>query len=81
VTKFITFEPEFEGRVEIFHDNKWGSVCDDRWYSWSNQPMIVCRQLGLVAGTNLGNSLGKAERSVPIWLDNVSCNGLESRLE
>jgi len=43
--------------------------------------MIVCRQIGLTGGTNLGNSLGKAVRSVPIWLDNVWCRGYETRLD
>ena len=69
------------GRVEIFIEpnNTWGTVCDDNWDDQNAQ--VVCRQLGL--GTDgtaiLGFSLN-ASPSVPIWLDNVNCNGLESRL-
>ena len=33
-----------EGRVEIFHEGQWGTVCDDRWELRGG--LVVCRSLG-----------------------------------
>ena len=68
------------GRVEIFIENNvWGTICDDEWDNRDAQ--VVCRQLGFgSSGTALLAFQPYASSRTPIWLDNVNCNGQESRL-
>ena len=42
--KLVGGANEYEGRVEIFYNNVWGTVCDDHWTH--TEADIVCRSLG-----------------------------------
>ena len=68
-----------QGRLEVFLNDEWGTVCDDSWDL--EDALVACRQLGFpeateaTSGGSFGNGTG------PILLDDVMCTGLENNLE
>ncbi|XP_058436760.1 deleted in malignant brain tumors 1 protein-like [Marmota monax] len=67
-----------EGRVEIYHNGTWGTVCDDLWSLPAAQ--VVCQQLGCGAALAAPRSSLFGDGSGPIFLDNVRCTGNETNL-
>ena len=69
-------ENDRSGRVEIFAEGRWGTVCDNFWSL--NDARVVCRQLGFndvdEAVSRFGGGAG------PIHLDNLQCTGDEANL-
>ena len=68
-----------KGRLEIYHDSQWKTVCDDGW-GWEESD-VVCRSLGYplgaqnyAHGAHFGRGTGK------ILLDDVVCTGTEKSL-
>ena len=69
-----------KGRVEIFINGLWGSVCDDAWDI--NDAKVICRQLGFPGAIAARSSAYYGQSSHRhIWMDDVSCNGWERRLQ
>ncbi|NXP81853.1 NETR protein, partial [Ramphastos sulfuratus] len=69
----------FEGRVEVYHDGKWGTICDDQWDDQDAE--VVCRQLGLSGNPKALSWAHYGKGSGPILLDEVECSGNELSLD
>ena len=67
------------GRVEVFYDGQWGTVCDDAWDI--NDANVVCRQLGFSQlASHAWSGAYYGQGSGPIWIDDVACSGSESHI-
>ena len=72
-----------EGRLEIFYNGAWGTICDDYWAK--DDADVACRALGFVASVEDYDRyrtayFGPGTEDQEIVLDDLLCNGDESGL-
>ncbi|XP_064185536.1 macrophage receptor MARCO-like [Anguilla rostrata] len=63
------------GRVEVFHEGLWGTVCDDSFDTLDGT--VICRMLGYTRATSIFTAAAGTGR---IWLDELGCTGRESSI-
>ena len=69
---------EGEGRVEIFRDGHWGTVCDDHWDT--HDADVVCRMLNYSRALRAPRQAFFGRGNGKIWLSNIHCVGNETSI-
>lgn len=67
-----------KGRVEVFLDGEWGTICDHNWDI--NDALVVCRQLGFGNVDKVRSDAFFGEGVGRILMSLVDCQGTERAL-
>ncbi|XP_072039098.1 scavenger receptor cysteine-rich domain-containing protein DMBT1-like [Amphiura filiformis] len=69
---------EYEGRVEVYVDGEWGTVCDDEWDILDAE--VVCRELGYGHAVAAINAPAFGPGRGNVLMDDIDCDGNEAEL-
>ncbi|XP_062857891.1 scavenger receptor class A member 5 [Trichomycterus rosablanca] len=64
-----------EGRVEVYNEGRWGTVCDDVWDKKDGD--VVCRMLGFRGAQEVHKTGRFGQGTGQILMDDVACVGTE----
>ena len=78
IVRLVNGPTSYEGRVEVYHNGEWGTVCDVGWNL--NDAQVVCSELGLGKAVNATRSAYYGQGSGPIWFDYLYCAGNEQTI-
>ena len=78
VVRLVDGPDNATGRVEVYYNGTWGTVCDDDWDIYDAS--VVCRQLGFRYALDANRHARYGKGTGSIFLANVNCLGNESAL-
>ena len=79
MVRLVDGENAFEGRVEVFVQGEWGTVCNDYFDQYAAN--VVCKMMRFRKARRYFDARGNFKiGSGKIWLDSLKCNGYESSL-
>lgn len=61
-----------EGRVEVYYNRQWGTVCDDGWHF--RDADVICKALGYERASQIYTRAHFGQGSGPIWIDELECS-------
>uniref|UniRef100_H3A8K2 Soluble scavenger receptor cysteine-rich domain-containing protein SSC5D n=1 Tax=Latimeria chalumnae TaxID=7897 RepID=H3A8K2_LATCH len=76
--RLVGHDGHCRGRVEVYYNGSWGTVCDDQWDLCDAE--VVCKQLGFGHAITATTLAVFGEGRDPVWLDDMQCRGNESLL-
>ncbi|KAL4239801.1 scavenger receptor [Mactra antiquata] len=76
--RLVNGENPYSGRIEVFYDGEWGTVCENRFDI--NNAEVVCRTLGYNFSTDVTVHIDDYDGSYgskPLMIRDMSCEGNE----
>ncbi|XP_078528887.1 CD5 antigen-like [Lissotriton helveticus] len=75
--RLVNAGDECNGRVEVRHGKRWGTVCDSHWDMKDAQ--VVCRHFGCGSALRAPDNNGVFGAGWnPVWLSRIRCTGAEA---
>ena len=68
----------FTGRIEIYFNDKWGTICDNGWNIAAG--LVACKQLGFDRVSQVFSGASHGQGTGPIWINAMNCFGNESSI-
>ena len=68
------------GRVEVFDEGEWGTICGKNWKWTLNEAMVVCKELGFKKAIFQSRMALHGQGTGPVLLRDVACEGTERSL-